>query len=634
MSLHAIGVQMLAGPAPAAGTAGAAPAVALEVSLNTDPGATPVWLNISEWLEDHTVNRGRGQESEKFRAGTAEIILANEDRRFDPTHAGGPHYPNLLPMRRVRLRSTYEAVTYDVFTGYADGWEQQYRHPGVAFCRLTATDAFKVFNQIELPSSAYAAEVRADAPTLWYRLDEPSGSTTLFDSSGDDDLTVSTSPPAFGVAGLVTKEPGTAIEVTNTAQGAGRYGPPSVTGPPFTFEMIYKSPGSPSGTSLYGETSGETPLYGWAVQASGGVASMIVITSAGQGTVQLTSSLDDGDPHHIAFSWAADGALSGWFDGVLQGVSYAPPGTFPTIVYAILGAGQTPAAGGVALHGTYDEVAVYPAALTTTRVLAHATARAAPWNGDTSGARINRLLDAGGWPAADREIDTGTSILQSAALGGTLLAALQKVEETEQGRLFITKSGKVRFIGREGLMREPYVTAEAVFGDTDPELEYGDLKYRYDDGTIANEVTVSRNDGKAQTVSDVASQSKYLRRSRVLDGLLHNSDATSLDMANWILNHYKEPFLRATQMRLEPDAGNATTHYPQVLGRELADRVTVRRRPQSVGSAIDQDAWVEAITHRSRALEWKTDWNLSPADPSSEAALWDSGLWDTAEWSF
>ncbi|HEY9014071.1 MAG TPA: hypothetical protein VIM84_03280, partial [Gemmatimonadales bacterium] len=44
------------------------------------------------------------------------------------------------------------------------------------------------------------------------------------------------------------------------------------------------------------------------------------------------------------------------------------------------------------------------------------------------------------------------------------------------------------------------------------------------------------------------------------------------------------------------------------------DRVTVRRRPQNLGSAIDQDAVIEGITHDVTAVEWKTRWNLSPAE--------------------
>jgi len=178
----------------------------------------------------------------------------------------------------------------------------------------------------------------------------------------------------------------------------------------------------------------------------------------------------------------------------------------------------------------------------------------------------------------------------------------------------VTAAGLVRFIARDSLLKAPYTTSQATFGDFGSELEYGDLAYRYDDQTIVNEARVSRAEGTVQVVTDAASQTKYLRRSRVVDGLLHQSDQTSLDLANWIVTHYKEPLLRATNLTLEPSRGNEATHFPHVLGRELLDRVTVKRLPQNLGSAIDQAALIEGITHDVTAVEWKTTWNLSPAE--------------------
>lgn len=613
------------------------PTITLEVAFTTNPGATPSWTDISAYLEGAmAIHRGRSQESEAFRAGTLELTLQNEDRRFDPSYTSSPYYPNVVPMRRVRARAVYSAVTYDLFNGYVDGWDQLYEHPGVAHCRLTATDALKVLANVELAASAYAAEVLADSPAAWYRLGEPVGSARFLDSVGTLHLDITASAPTLGVPGMVTNDPDTAVDFSGgTHQGATR-GPglPSVTGAPFTFEMIFRAP-SPSGASLYGEVNDVGGLKGWAVELDGSWHPKItVITATASGSVTTTSDITDGNPHHVAFTWTAGGTLTAYFDGVAQATAAVVAGTFPSPSYAVLSGAIIPVSGGTSAGGTYDEVAVYPTALSAARIAAHSSARAAPWNGDLSGARVGRILDAAGWPAADRLIDTGVAVLQSAELGGTALAALRKVEETERGRLFVTAAGLVRFISREMLIQAPYTTSQATFGDSGAELEYADLRYRYDDSTIANDIVVSRLNGTTQRATDATSVAAYLRRSKVINGLLHQSDVTSADLANWELAHYKDPLLRATEVRLEPDAGNDTTHYPQALGRELSDRVTVRRRPQSVGSAIDQDAWVESINHQATALGWKTDWNLSPADAAATAGIWDTGLWDSAKWGF
>jgi len=146
------------------------------------------------------------------------------------------------------------------------------------------------------------------------------------------------------------------------------------------------------------------------------------------------------------------------------------------------------------------------------------------------------------------------------------------------------------------------------------ELEYADLVYVYDDQLIFNEVQATREGGVTQVVGDQASQSRYMRRTKVFDGLLYASDAEARGLGDWWVHHYKEPLLRATNMRLEPSVGNADTHFPHVLGRELMDRVTVRRRPQNYGAAIDQETLIEGMTHDVTPDEWITTWNLSPAE--------------------
>lgn len=623
------------GPEAAAASAGLAPAVAVEVAFGSNPGDTgQLWTDISDYLLEISTRRGRSTELDRCPAGTAQIILANEDRRFDPTHTGSPYSPNVVPMRRARIRGTYAGVTYDIFNGYADGWQQSYQHPSVAACELSLIDAFEVLANITLLSSPYATEVDADNPAAWYRLGEPASSTLFLDNVSTLHVPI-TLAPTLGVAGLITRDSDTAATFTGgTYQGGQRLGLPSVTGPPLTFEMILKGPFA-GGTSIYGEIYDVAGLKGWTVQHDGSShVQLLVVTAAGTGSVTTTSTVDS-SPHHVAFTWAADGTLTAYFDGMAQASTYVAAGTFPSTVYAVMGGGITPFSGGSAAEGTYDEIVIYPTALSAARLLAHSQARATAWSGDRSGARINRILDAAGWPTADRQIDTGAAILQGADLATTALAALQKIEETEQGRLFVQADGKVRFISRDKLNQAPYTTSQGEFGDSGSELEYAELLYRYDKSTIVNEAQVSRSNGTVQIARDATSEAKYLRRTKTLDGLLHQSDATSLDLANWLVAHYKNPFQRATGVKLEPDAGNATTHYPQVLGRELADRVIVRRRPQQVGSAIDQQVRVEAVRHRLQGMEWKVDWDVSPAD-TDVYGIWDdpASLWDTALWSF
>ena len=65
-----------------------------------------------------------------------------------------------------------------------------------------------------------------------------------------------------------------------------------------------------------------------------------------------------------------------------------------------------------------------------------------------TGERVNAVLSmpSVGWPLADREIDSGSAQVGSDVFDGNVLTYLQQVEASEQGQLFMSRDGKVRFI--------------------------------------------------------------------------------------------------------------------------------------------------------------------------------------------
>jgi hypothetical protein len=93
-----------------------------------------------------------------------------------------------------------------------------------------------------------------------------------------------------------------------------------------------------------------------------------------------------------------------------------------------------------------------------------------------TGARIEAILDRSeiDWPAGKRDLDTGAATLQADAIGGTAadpkpvnaLQYLQKVDESEQGALFIARDGLLTFRSRSALQ----VLSETKFADETTEL--------------------------------------------------------------------------------------------------------------------------------------------------------------------
>jgi len=94
-------------------------------------------------------------------------------------------------------------------------------------------------------------------------------------------------------------------------------------------------------------------------------------------------------------------------------------------------------------------------------------------SGETSGARINRILDSIGWPAADRLVATGDSTLQSTNLADNTLTELLLTADSELGEFYADASGRAVFRNRRAIFSDLRSTRpNAIFGD-DPAVPPG-----------------------------------------------------------------------------------------------------------------------------------------------------------------
>lgn len=260
------------------------------------------------------------------------------------------------------------------------------------------------------------------------------------------------------------------------------------------------------------------------------------------------------------------------------------------------------------------------------KVLVKATMSGRSFVSHLSGTRINALLDLAAFPAGLRDIDAGLVTLQAGTYESTLLSHAQTVSQTEFGDLYVAADGTIRFLQRDATLNLPSL---ATFGDGPGEIGYRSLTPQFDDTLIRNPVSIDRIGGIKQTVEDTALSSPpptgYGINHYELSGLYHNTDAASLDAAQYILLRYKEPTRRIVGMELGPAAPDqAALLYPQMLGRELADRILIRERPQAVGDVISQDSAIEGIGHTFSPKVWTTRWNLSPG--FNAGSFWQIGV--------
>ena len=79
---------------------------------------------------------------------------------------------------------------------------------------------------------------------------------------------------------------------------------------------------------------------------------------------------------------------------------------------------------------------------------------------------IDAILDAVGWPDADRDLAEGeTTMTKFWVSDKKTIAALRIPEETESGFLYETKDGKIGFQSRQTRLKSPFNTSQATFSD-------------------------------------------------------------------------------------------------------------------------------------------------------------------------
>lgn len=616
-------------------------------SYSGTPGLQPIgglfanvtWTDVSAYVRDVQISRGRSSELDQFQAGSASIVLSNADRRFDPEYASGPYYGSLTPMRPLRVRAKYlSGTTTSIFTGFVDGWPQAYVNPSDSTVTLNCSDAFKVLNLINLTSYWETAIQAENLATTWWRMDD--GPT--FDTNYDTVRKIrnaSWNATTTSASALVLDDPGTAATFANNRFVQFPFSILSLGDPPFYGSFVA---GRKIGVEFWMSTT-QTDSGGSGIMALGVSANIriaIGMKMTGKvGTITVvkgnypsftvtpyvsTKQVNDGVPHHVAFVYD-NGTSTGtlYVDGVATGASTPVPDNpfvdnFSSNLIGYPCTQSTNADYNFTnyFNGVIDEVLLYNNVTLPTagQIAAHYKIGAGIFQeNETTSARIARILDLAQWPSDARALSTGSSTVQGLQVNGrSVLGLLQDCEAAEQARLFIDGSGNVKFISRRDLYASaPYDTSQYTFGDSSGELGYSDISFSYDDQLIKNSVKVGKANGGTVLVTDPTSISQYWTRSDSLGGLNISTELIAADIATARLRFYKQPSVRIDSLTFSPRQ-NPAALYPACIGADIGTRISVNRRPQGVGSMISKGLFIEGIKHSIGPDRWNTTYLLSP----------------------
>ena len=244
--------------------------------------------------------------------------------------------------------------------------------------------------------------------------------------------------------------------------------------------------------------------------------------------------------------------------------------------------------------------------------------------GQLSGARINALLDAIDWPASMRDVDAGLTTMQAdPGTARTSLAAMQTVETSEYGALYVDAAGSFVFQDRNVTAGSTGATP-TVFNDNGTDISYFNAVWRLDDTLVYNSANVTRTGGTTQTAINQPSIDKYFVHSYNQQNLLMQTDAVALDYAQAYVASRAETSIRCDAIQLDLYTDNYNLGIIAALDLDYFDPVTITTN-QPGGSTLTKTLQVFGVAQSITPNSWKT--TLTTLEPIIDGFILDSSIY-------
>ena len=630
--------------------------------------AAPTWTDISTSVlvsSGIVAERGRLTLADKIGVGTLKLTLNNQSDNFNPENTSGAYYPHVLDGVPIRLRLTKGATTETVWRGYVDAWPQVDRLKEKTV-EIECFDMFGLIAQGIAPETAWEVEVEslATQPDRWFQVGpsgwlerktgkqwKHTGGLKKLDAviDGKDGAWGPDDPDGWGQVDEILLAPYSGRVVVSmwcefTFDGTTAFSLFSQGGSYF---------GLSGGAGIFQAVSGQK-IQGDFVTAA---AQMTFLAGPIDGFLKLDGT------HHLMFAFdppttstewwtpslnsfygtVVDPQFMGlWVDGVqadLHSQSYGFTPT-PTTVLSPMKIGSYPSS--APYKGVIDEVLVWqdhPDSFDTLGTLAGQlhSAGSSPWSNQRLDERLTNLTSALDVVNAVGTFDVSGIVTQQSYTAEAPLELLQKVEDTEQGRVWIDRLGKIRFSKRTWAWDDTVSnTVQYTFSDDPAQIAAGNFQILAEGfilGRNSREVTnvakVNSTYGRQQIVQDDASiTARGIRNPYTLTGLLHPSDRQSLSIAEWIVFSRSEPQTKLTELTVSISR-NSTLYASFAQTVEEGYLVKVNRK------GVQYLCHVTGIKHRVTEAGWLVTLSLDSTRTGYSFFKWGTSNWGgSAGWAF
>ena len=229
--------------------------------------------------------------------------------------------------------------------------------------------------------------------------------------------------------------------------------------------------------------------------------------------------------------------------------------------------------------------------------------------GQLSGARVTSILNQIAWPTSMRDIDTGqTSMAVDPGTSRTALNALQTVETSEYGALYMDASGNVVFQDR-ALTSSSIGSASTSFADDGTGIQYQNVRWVLDDSLVYNKASITATGLATQVALNQTSIDKYFLHSYSKIDLLMQTTGEALNYALAYVASRQETAVRCDAVTLlDLNTVGYDAGIVAALELDYFDTITVKStQPAASGtSTLNKTLQIFGVAYNITPTRWST----------------------------
>lgn len=581
------------------------PTTTVSIAFNDGPYvASPTWTDVTTYVRQINIQRGRTDELSTFESGNATVVLDNRSRIFDPFYSAGTYYGKLLPRRQIKIEATISSVTYSVFRGFIEGWPVSITDAGFdTTVTVQCFDALGLLADEELPDDISSTYILSLSPRHYWPLDDPIDPET-YTTAQLKDLGSSPQPlTPFGTfrtangPSLAPALPNTCLQVSETEfQDAWTFDGPTLSATDFSLVSWYLQGTGTNYIILIYTVSSQVEFY---YDTAASEINVNIYNGTNQRNYKASLELFTNVPHHVAINVNSAATLDSlYIDGILVTT------TLTTTAFAVTGIHEDLSTGA----GSKQQIAVYTRKLTSTEVKTiYRLGRGLLSEGTV--ARFNRLIGYTPFPSAMTSTPSTsyTATLAEISSGGPPVTdELQTLSDSEGGNLFVSKNGTLTLTSRMAIFEGTSLTSQQSFGGADISIGT-EVNYRLDANNLRNTLAVGYSGDGSIEVQNATSVTAYGNAGGSFDTQLATIDDAQT-LGNLLVGFSATPAVVIDPIEVNVAAVDAD--WSKVLGLELLNRITVNI-VQKVGSTLTFSQILQSITHTITPSQWSTTINGS-----------------------